>query len=51
MRTTLKSWPLLAAAVLCVGMGSPASADGDVKCNAGPQEKWQKISKLKKQVW
>ena len=51
MRTTLKSWPFLAAAVLCVGMGSPASADGDVKCNAGPQEKWQKISKLKKQVW
>lgn len=38
-------------AVLALGIGSPALADGDVRCNAGAQEKWQPVKKLKKQAW
>ena len=34
-----------------IGLSGPARADGTVMCNAGPQDRWQKISKLKKQVW
>ena len=34
-----------------IGLSGPARADGNVMCNAGPQDRWQKISKLKKQVW
>jgi len=30
---------------------SPALADGDVKCAAGPHAKWQNIDKLKKKAW
>lgn len=32
-------------------LATPALADGDIKCNAGPQAKWQKIDKLKKKAW
>ena len=41
-----------AAALCCLlTLASPALADGDVKCNSGPAEKWQKIDKLKKKAW
>lgn len=41
----------LLAATASIGFASPALADGDVTCKAGPQTGWQKISKLKKKVW
>ncbi|AKM08992.1 PepSY domain-containing protein [Croceicoccus naphthovorans] len=43
----------LAAVVTAAALlsASPALADGDVRCNAGPKDKWQKIDKLKKQAW
>lgn len=40
-----------AAAGALLALASPALADGDVKCNAGPAAKWQKIDKLKKKAW
>lgn len=40
---------LAAAATLAVAV--PARADGDVKCNAGPQSGWQTTDKLKKKAW
>lgn len=40
----------LAAAVM-LAFAVPAHADGGVKCNAGPQEQWQKIDKLNKKAW
>lgn len=47
----MKTFRTLLVAVAAFAFAAPAHADGDVRCNAGPQEKWQKISKLKKQVW
>lgn len=41
----------LVAALAGIGLAAPARADGDVKCNAGPKDGWQKMAKLKKQVW
>ena len=44
----------LARTLVLAGMlavATPVLADGDVKCNAGPAEKWQKVDKLKKKVW
>ena len=41
----------LLATIASIGLAAPAHADGDVRCNAGPKEGWQKMSKLKKQVW
>ncbi|WP_375289666.1 PepSY domain-containing protein [Qipengyuania sp.] len=41
----------LLAALIALGSTAPAHADGDVRCNAGPKEGWQKMAKLKKQVW
>lgn len=32
-------------------IGVPAQADGDIRCNSGPSEKWQPIAKLKKKAW
>lgn len=42
-----------AAAALAgsLALTSPALADGDVKCNAGPQANWKPMPALKKQVW
>lgn len=28
-----------------------AYADGDVRCNAGPREKWKPIAELRKKAW
>ncbi len=45
---------LIAAATLslaAVVATTPAMADGDVVCNAGPKEKWQPLSALKKAAW
>lgn len=40
------------AALACLlTLSSPALADGDVKCNSGPQARWQSIDKLKKKAW
>jgi len=39
------------AASAALALASPAHADGNVRCDAGPPEKWQKIDRLKKQVW
>ncbi|GGD78665.1 PepSY domain-containing protein [Croceicoccus mobilis] len=42
---------LVMAAAATFAFAAPAHADGDISCNGGPQDKWQKISKLKKQAW
>jgi len=39
------------AATCSLSVATPAMADGDVQCNSGPKDKWQKISKLKKKAW
>ena len=48
---TLK--PLLLAAVLPSALlaATPALADGDVRCNAGPQAQWKPIADLRKKAW
>lgn len=48
---TIRTLARSAALVGALALATPALADGDVKCNAGPPEKWQTIDKLKKQVW
>ena len=41
--------PLTTAAIL---LGAPpALADGDVRCNAGPQQSWKPMSAVRKQAW
>jgi len=45
---------VLAAAVLACAMATiatPARADGDVQCNAGPKEKWKPLNAVRKQAW
>ena len=40
--------------VLAASLGlcaKPALADGDVKCNSGPADKWQPMAQLRKQAW
>jgi hypothetical protein len=32
-------------------LSGPALADGNVKCNSGPQTGWKPMPALKKQVW
>lgn len=41
----------LAVATGLLATATPALADGDVRCNAGPPAKWQKLDKLKKAAW
>ena len=44
--------PLIAAAALGLAcLATPALADGDVVCNAGPRESWQPLSELRKRAW
>jgi hypothetical protein len=43
---------LTLAACAAIGLSAtPAFADGDVRCAAGPKDKWQPIAKLKKKAW
>lgn len=32
-------------------VSTPALADGDVKCGAGPKSSWKKLKSVKKQAW
>jgi hypothetical protein len=43
-------WNALVAAPLAL-TATPAYADGDVRCNSGPQQGWKPIRALKKQAW
>jgi hypothetical protein len=40
---------LLGLGAICVSQ--PAWADGNVKCNAGPQAAWKPMAALKKAAW
>jgi hypothetical protein len=42
---------LLTIALLGAAIATPAYADGDVKCNAGPQASWKPLADLKKKAW
>ena len=45
---------LILAATLSLGVviaATPAYADGDVVCNAGPKDQWQSMAALKKAAW
>ncbi|MBH0113409.1 PepSY domain-containing protein [Novosphingobium sp. YJ-S2-02] len=42
---------LAAMALSSAVIASPALADGNVVCHAGPQDKWTDINQLKKKVW
>ena len=45
-RLSLALVPLLAL------LGAPAAhADGDVRCNAGPQAAWKPLAELRKKAW
>lgn len=46
----MKQLPTLAALALSM-LASPAWADGDVRCNSGPQAKWKPIAALNKKAW
>ena len=46
----MKSVRLLAAVALCMA-ASPALADGDVRCNAGPQTAWKPLAEVRKKAW
>ena len=34
-----------------ITVSSPARADGDIVCNAGPKDSWKPIADLKKKAW
>lgn len=40
---------LLSGAALSVS--TPALADGDVRCNAGPQASWRPINEVRRRAW
>ena len=42
---------LVAAATGSLPLASPALADGDVTCHAGPQDKWQSLAAARKKAW
>jgi hypothetical protein len=43
--------PAAAALAVAALAAQPAWADGNVRCAAGPHDKWQPIAKLKKKAW
>lgn len=48
------SFRIAAAAALALGslaVATPAWADGDVVCSAGPRDGWQPLSELRKKAW
>lgn len=50
----MKTIRLLAAASLmgaALTLSSPALADGEVRCNGGPQQNWRPMAELKKKAW
>lgn len=47
----LRLWTATALAALSLAAASPALADGDVHCNAGPRETWKPIADLRKKAW
>lgn len=47
----MKLLRIAGAAALALTLASPALADGDVKCNSGPAEKWRPLKDLNKKVW
>jgi hypothetical protein len=50
----MKSLTRIVATAALIGAGLsavPAFADGNVKCQGGPQDKWQPVAKLKKKAW
>jgi hypothetical protein len=42
---------LFVMAMLAGLVTTPAFADGNVKCNAGPQQGWKPLADLKKKAW
>ena len=47
----IRTLALTLAATTLFGLSTPAFADGDVKCNGGPQMQWKPMAAVKKQVW
>jgi len=45
--------PLVLALVplLAIVSAQPALADGDVRCNSGPQQGWKPLPALRRQAW
>lgn len=41
----------LAASIASVAYAPAAWADGDVRCNSGPQERWKPQPALRKKAW
>lgn len=39
------------AATLAALATAPARADGDIRCNPGPQNTWKPLNDLKKKAW
>lgn len=39
------------AAAALFAAATPAHADGDLRCNAGPAAQWKPLSELRKKVW
>lgn len=47
-RSLLRSAPVALAIMIT---GAPAHADGELRCNAGPQAHWKPLSELRKKAW
>ena len=39
------------ASAFALFAGSAAQADGNVRCNAGPEKNWKPMSELRKKAW
>tara|TARA_R110000772_G_scaffold100306_27_gene200604 strand:- start:1566 stop:1892 length:327 start_codon:yes stop_codon:yes gene_type:complete len=51
MRKISRKYVAAAVTLGVMMLASPAYADGNVKCDAGPKNNWKPIAKLKKQAW
>ncbi len=51
MKSAIRFAVAIAIAATSLTFATPAWADGDVTCGAGPQEGWQDERKLRRKAW
>jgi hypothetical protein len=47
----LRRFALAVSPALALLAATPALADGDVRCNAGPAQNWKPLSDVRKKAW
>jgi len=50
MKLSLRGFGV-AVAGMSLWIGSPAQADGNVRCDAGPRGNWKSLSEVRKKAW